>query len=78
MQSVDVKDRIESAERMLRQARSDLNREDVEETIEFLRSAERHTERAIKLLESSADVVDLHPTAATKASARQARNGAAT
>ena len=55
--STDAKARIESAERMLREAKANLNKDDTEEALEFLRSAGRHIERAIKALEPAEPAV---------------------
>lgn len=73
MNSADVKQRIESAERMLREAKMDLTKGDAEETLEFLRAAGRHVDRAIKALETSGDVVDFRDAAKPRKEGAHAR-----
>lgn len=63
MTNANVKERIESAERMLREARLDLNKDNAEDTLEFLRAAGRHIERAVKALEAPVHVVHRDATA---------------
>lgn len=58
--AINVRRRIERAERMLKAAREEHTRGHAEDTQEFLRAAGRNLNQAIQLLESQAGmVVDL-------------------
>lgn len=55
-----VLDRIENADRMLRQARTEHARGNVEDVIEFLAAARRNIDRAAETLKNAAPVVGMH------------------
>lgn len=54
-----VRDRMESAERMLRQARDEHARQRDDDAVEFLAAAQRHVARAMAAITGMATVVEL-------------------
>jgi len=54
-----VLDRIENADRMLRQARIEYSRGNVEDAAEFLAACRRNIDRCIDAMKKTASVMDL-------------------